>query len=405
MFQCEYPEGVLYPKASTRHTTDSNVEQCSRKFKRDNSSLKFKEKGDQMKTTKTGIMLLIPLMLLTFPTILVRAQVVSHGADSMWVDPSSTVFDTSNASIGTRFNVTIWLNLTESIYSYQIGLHYNRTLLQCTRSAFTAGATSNYCAGHTTVAAGPTIDTSSLGNGSVEAGESCLGSDSIPGPKSGTLIWAEFQILMVPSSGNFLGKFDITTEYPANTFILDPDLNNVNFATYDGSYLFIGPTPVGPTPLSASINASSTSTYLGQSVLFMSTVKGGSPPYTAYQWFLNSTQVAGATSSSWTYTPNATGSSTVYMNVTDSNSTTAKSNIITITVSAKPGTDVNGDGKVNIEDVALVAKAIGAVGPNFLSPGSPPSPNWNPRYDLNGDNKIDLRDLIVICKDFGKTFS
>jgi hypothetical protein len=358
-----------------------------------------------MKTTKMGIAFLVTMLLLSFPMILVSAQPQTHNADSMWIEPSSVVFDNTTASIGTKFNVTVWLNITETIYAYQIGLHYNRTLLQCTRSAFTSGVTSSYFAGHTNVPAGPTIDTSALGNGSVLAGESLVGNDVIAGPKNASLIWAEFQILLVPSAGNFTSTFDITTEYPSNTYVLDTDLNNVNFATYDGSYLFIGPTPVGPTPLSVSISASSTSIFLGQSVLFTSTVTGGSLLYTAYQWFLNSTPVPGATSNSWTYMPNATGLDTVYMNVTDSNSTTAKSNIITITVLATPGTDVNGDGKVNIKDVSLVAKVLGAFGPNFLNPGSQPSPNWNPAYDINGDNKIDVRDLVMICKDFGKTFS
>jgi len=289
-----------------------------------------------MKKTKAEAILLLSMMLLSFPIILVKAQSQPHNADSMWIDPSSTVFDTTNASVGTRFNVTAWLNMTEDIYSYQIGLHYNRTLLQCTRSGFTAGATSNYCAGHTTVAAGPTIDTSALGNGSVEAGESLLGSDIIPGPKSGSLIWVEFQVLMVPSSGNFSSKFDITTEYPGNTFVLDTNLNNINIVTYDGTYLLIGPTPVGPPPLSASISSNATSIILGQSVLFTSTVSGGSPPYATYQWYVNSTSFPGATSNSWTYMPNAVGSDTVYLNVTDSKPTTAESNSITVQVSSTP---------------------------------------------------------------------
>ena len=344
------------------------------------------------------------MLFLSLPVVLVNAQSQAHDADSMWIDPSSTVFDTSNASVGTTFNVTIWLNMTENIYSYQIGLHYNRTLLHCTSAGFTAGSTSNYAAGHKMVLAGPTIDTGSLGNGTVLAGESCLGNDFIAGPRSASLIWLEFQILAVPTSGNFTGTFDITSEYPANTFVLDPNLNNINFNTYDGSYLFIGPTPVGPTPLSASISVSSTTVYLGQSALFTSNVTGGSPPY-KYQWYLNSTAVSGANSSSWTYLPNATGSDNVYLNATDSNSNSVNSKTVTITVLGHPKTDVNGDGKVNIEDVALVSKAIGAFGPNFLYPGSPSSANWNPAYDINGDNKIDVRDLLMICRDFGKTYS
>ncbi|HXX88244.1 MAG TPA: hypothetical protein VEH86_07370 [Candidatus Acidoferrum sp.] len=358
-----------------------------------------------MKTITIGIAFLVTMLLLSFPMILVRAQPETHNADAMWVEPPSTVFNTSNASVGTEFNVTVWLNLTETIFSYQVGLHYNRTQLQCIAAAFTSGITSSYFAGHTTVPAGPTIDTSSLGNGSVLAGESCLGVDSITGPKDASLFWAEFKILLVPSSGNFSSKFDITTEYPANTFVLDTNLNNIDFATYDGSYLFIGPTPVGPSPLSVSISTLSTLVFLSQPVLFNSSVTGGVQPYTVYQWYLNSTQYAGATSNSWTYTPNATGSDNVYLKVTDSNSTTAQSNTITITVSGHPKPFFYGTGVVNITDISLIAKRYGDIGPGFLYPGSPASPGWNSAYDLNGDNKIDMKDLVIICLDFGKTFS
>jgi len=290
-----------------------------------------------MKITIIGTTLLITMLLTSFSLILVRAQPQPHNADSMWVDPPSTVFDTTNASVGTLFNVTIWLNLTEAIYSYEVGLHYNRTLLQCTGAGFTAGATSAYCTGHTTVEAGPTIDAGALGNGSVLAGESCLGTDSIPGPKNASLIWVEFQILSVPASGsNLTSTFDITTEYPTNTFVLDPNFNSINFVTYDGNYLFIGPATIAPAPLSASISPNATSISLGQSVLFSSTISGGTPPYTAYQWYVNSTSVASATSSSWTYTPTATGSDTVYLNVTDSEPTIAESNSTTVQVSPTP---------------------------------------------------------------------
>jgi hypothetical protein len=90
-----------------------------------------------------------------------------------------------------------------------------------------------------------------------------------------------------------------------------------------------------PTSPTVSINASSPSITLGQSVVFTSTVSGGSSPYT-YQWYLNSTPVLGATSDNWTYTPAVTGSDDVYLKVTDSVPITADSNVITITVLPAP---------------------------------------------------------------------
>jgi hypothetical protein len=55
--------------------------------------------------------------------------------------------------------------------------------------------------------------------------------------------------------------------------------------------------------------------------------------------------------------------------------------------------DVNGDGKVDIRDVAMVVAAFGSY---------PGSPKWNPACDLNGDLKIDIRDVAIVCAHFGQ---
>lgn len=92
-----------------------------------------------------------------------------------------------------------------------------------------------------------------------------------------------------------------------------------------------------PTPpsISVSIVPVSTSIPLGGSVAFSSTVSGGASPY-SYQWYLNGVPVSGATSSTWTFTPSATGTYSVYVNVTDSGGVSAKSNVATVSVT-KPG--------------------------------------------------------------------
>jgi hypothetical protein len=68
--------------------------------------------------------------------------------------------------------------------------------------------------------------------------------------------------------------------------------------------------------------------------------------------------------------------------------------------------DVNGDGKIDLKDIAAVAKAFGAVGPAYVWVGRNyvyhgPSPNWNPFLDLNQDGKIDIRDIVIVAKHFG----
>jgi len=51
------------------------------------------------------------------------------------------------------------------------------------------------------------------------------------------------------------------------------------------------------------------------------------------------------------------------------------------------------DGKCDIRDVALVAKAYGSF---------PGDSNWNPIADLYVDNKIDIRDIAIVAFDYGK---
>ena len=58
--------------------------------------------------------------------------------------------------------------------------------------------------------------------------------------------------------------------------------------------------------------------------------------------------------------------------------------------------DVNGDGKVDIQDIALVTFAFGSY---------PEHPRWNPDCDFNGDNKVDIRDIVIVAKEYGKTWS
>jgi len=54
--------------------------------------------------------------------------------------------------------------------------------------------------------------------------------------------------------------------------------------------------------------------------------------------------------------------------------------------------DVNGDGKVRIDDVLIVAEAFGT---------DPDHPRWNPLADLNGDNLVRIDDVLAVALNFG----
>jgi hypothetical protein len=294
-----------------------------------------------MKTRVFGTALFYIILLASF-VVLVFADVPAepHTAEAMWVDPSSVTFSNSNASVGQKFNVTVWLNISvaQTAFSYQTALKYNHTQLKCTRAGFTAGAKSQFLSAHTTSGL-ITIDTSFLGNGSILASEASLDTAE-PGPRADSLAWAEFEILKVPTAGNLTSKLNISGQYQpdgtGDTWVdrtgsfdyLDP-LN-----CGDSLYTFIGPSgPPTPGPLSVTIAPSTATITVNQSQLFNSTASGGTPPY-KYQWFLNGSSVPGANSNTWVFSSSTNGSYTTYVNVTDNLGLTANSNTGVVTVLA-----------------------------------------------------------------------
>jgi len=54
--------------------------------------------------------------------------------------------------------------------------------------------------------------------------------------------------------------------------------------------------------------------------------------------------------------------------------------------------DVNGDGVVDIKDLAIVAAAFGSY---------PGHGRWNPKADVNGDGEVNISDVVAVCLKFG----
>ncbi len=104
----------------------------------------------------------------------------------------------------------------------------------------------------------------------------------------------------------------------------------------------------------------------GQSETFTATASGGSTDYTGYQWYLGGSQVTGATSQSWTYTPSSAASSTpVTVTVTDSNGwTSAKSPAVSVTVDSALIVSVPSSLTVDVgQSVASSASVSGGTNP------------------------------------------
>lgn len=98
--------------------------------------------------------------------------------------------------------------------------------------------------------------------------------------------------------------------------------------TATAHYALVAPPPP---PLSVSTSPATAKIKIGESLAFTSSVSGGEPPY-SYQWYLNDSAVPDATSSSWTFLPESTGSYIIYLLVTDNLTNTAKSNEASVTV-------------------------------------------------------------------------
>ncbi|MGD0978763.1 MAG: PQQ-binding-like beta-propeller repeat protein, partial [Candidatus Bathyarchaeia archaeon] len=166
---------------------------------------------------------------------------------------------------------------------------------------------------------------------------------------TGTQIWNYTTGSYVFSSPAVAGGMIFVGSYDYNVYSLNASDGAVMWSYTTGSWVVSSPAVAGGVvfvgsydgnvyafgivPLSVSISPSSVMMDVGQSQLFTSSVTGGISPFT-YQWCLNDTPVAGATSSTWTFTPSSSGSYNVYLNVTDNIGLKAESNIVSVTVSS-----------------------------------------------------------------------
>ena len=87
--------------------------------------------------------------------------------------------------------------------------------------------------------------------------------------------------------------------------------------------------------LSVLITPMNTSTFVGRSVTFTSTVSGGYTPY-SYQWYLNGNPVSRATSNTWTFTPTTSGIFYIYLKIIDAKGNTAQSENARVVVYTVP---------------------------------------------------------------------
>jgi PKD repeat protein len=116
------------------------------------------------------------------------------------------------------------------------------------------------------------------------------------------------------------------------------------------------------------------------------------PPIVLYTWSFGDSNTTSTTTPLIHHAYSQKGDYTVTLAVIDASGKT-DSLTRTIAISSLIG-DINGDGKVDMRDIAIVAKAFSTV---------PEDQNWNPIADLNGDGRVDMRDIAIVAKAFNPT--
>jgi hypothetical protein len=354
------------------------------------------------------LMFLLVLGTLVMPIVMlsVKATDLSGSPPSFWVEPETENFNNATTPVGTLFNVTVWgatpVNDSAGFQTitWQVNLGFNASQLQAVKVGATDGATSELFAGHTTVFPTPVI--TNTGNGSVLAGETLLGNDSI-GAKSASLFWVEFNVTAAPSLGQTLTSnidpaYGLINFIPVETWYYDTATNyesglTTAFCTY--SYAsWSAPVSVGSN-VTVSLPNNLNLTFANVTIAGIAT--------------LNETPTVQAPVLNITVglyydikvTASYAGNVTVILAFDGSNMTQQqKSNLTMMEYAPIPGDIVAPFGQLDIKDLSYIARHFATT---------PKSPNWDSSCDITGsqylvpDGKVDIKDISLAAKSFGKT--
>jgi len=150
-----------------------------------------------------------------------------HPANSMWIEPE--VIDVAGLSVGSRFNITVWLNVSVDCGAWQFYLIYNKQQLTVTKYGLTGtgGARSQFFENTGTQTWGmvSSEDDHNATHKYIQIGESWKSGPW--GTGCGSLAWIEFQIIAEPP---FLCVLDIASGHhppTSDTLALDPNMQEI----------------------------------------------------------------------------------------------------------------------------------------------------------------------------------
>jgi hypothetical protein len=162
---------------------------------------------------------------------------------SMWIDPPTLNFTSGTTHVNDKFNVTVWVNtangtVSKAVFTWQIMLTFNSTLVTCTNTGYTGTGKSQFFGDLNTIPVSPIITADS-----VTHGETLLAGDK---SGNGSLCWLEFQIMMEPNetTGAINSVLSLSGAPTSDTFLLDPDLETLpSLSVYNATYSYSLPPP------------------------------------------------------------------------------------------------------------------------------------------------------------------
>ncbi|MFW9976088.1 MAG: hypothetical protein ACFFDQ_12530 [Candidatus Thorarchaeota archaeon] len=152
-----------------------------------------------------------------------------HQSNALWMEPSTTLLRT----VGEKFNLTVWVNITEECFAWQLKILFNSTYFAVSRIGYADIEKSDFFSDHQTITITPVIESS---QGYIIAGETLLENDTRT-PGFGSLLWIEFSLKSLPTASQF--DFSFSAPYGADTFVLNPYLDTIAIEHVDGTTVSI----------------------------------------------------------------------------------------------------------------------------------------------------------------------
>lgn len=408
----------------------------------------------------SGFVATLLLILVTISPVL--AQVDPQPAQAMWVDPAFT----GDLEYCNAFTVDVYVNVTVAgmnpgatgLYAWEFKLYWRNDMLNCT-AAVDHLPSSNWNSPNSFVAGAGIEQTFNATHGRYWRAVSALPIQSpYPTPFVGviSICTITFHVLNQPPSTAYTGTLSLSKNYGIDASLGDDTGGPFDFTAYDGQYeilplgvpspdLSVQPPKIADSNLVPCKNFTVNvdvgdvvdlyswefKLYYRNDILNATNVAEGS--------FLNSSgstdfivkQVTNMFNSThglvWVNCtlqapPPVSGSGTLAtiffhvealgetpLSLSDTNLSDQTKTPIAHDVAGGyfsnleriPG-DVNNSGRVDIEDVLVVAVAFGSAPEDIPTTPWNDTRNWNPDADLNDDEIVNIFDLVVIGINFGR---